>query len=170
MLQTLKKQATSATAVPAETSTSRGTLDELAERLGNFHDSARALSSCLQKHDVSRKTDQSMIEAAKCMFPSPSSRCNQTVTSESATLTERSTRADVTCSSSSTRLYQRRQDLSMPGMRLHKAETSNTQSVTTSTLHVQSRSGSRCVRDRSLSRRTLLALLNPEYCLYGNNV
>ena len=68
MLQTLKKQATSATAVPAETSTSRGTLDELAERLGNFHDSARALSSCLQKHDVSRKTDQSMIEAAKCMF------------------------------------------------------------------------------------------------------
>ena len=47
---------------------SRGTLDELAERLGNFHDSARALASCLQKQDVSRKTDHSMIEAAKCMF------------------------------------------------------------------------------------------------------
>ena len=31
----------------------------------NFHDSARALASCLQKRDVSRKTDQIMIEAAK---------------------------------------------------------------------------------------------------------
>ena len=38
------------------------------ERLGNFHESARALASCLQNHDVSRKTDQSMIEAAECMF------------------------------------------------------------------------------------------------------
>ena len=47
--QTSKKQATSATATSAETSTSRGILDEL-------------------QHDVSRKTDQSMIEAAKCMF------------------------------------------------------------------------------------------------------
>ena len=43
-------------------------LDELAERLRNFHDSARALASCLQNHDVSCKTDQSVIEAAKCMF------------------------------------------------------------------------------------------------------
>ena len=66
--QTLKRQATSAAAVPAKTSTSRGTLDELAERLGRFHESARALASCLQKQDVSRKTDQSMIEAATCMF------------------------------------------------------------------------------------------------------
>ena len=66
--QTSKRQATSATATSSETSTCRGTLDELAERLGNFHDSARALASCLQKHDVSRKTDQSMTEAAKCMF------------------------------------------------------------------------------------------------------
>ena len=48
--QTSKKQATSATATFAETSTSRGTLDELAEQLGNFH--ARALASCLQKQDV----------------------------------------------------------------------------------------------------------------------
>ena len=34
-----------------------------------------------------------------------------------------------------------------PGMRQHEAVTSNTQSVTTSTPYVQSRSGSRCVRD-----------------------
>ena len=66
--QTWKRQATSAAAFLAKTSTSCGTLDELAERLGNFHDCARALASCLQKHDVSRKADQSMIEAAKCMF------------------------------------------------------------------------------------------------------
>ena len=44
------------------------TLDELSERLGNFHDSARALASCPQKHDVFHKTDQRMIAAAKCMF------------------------------------------------------------------------------------------------------
>ena len=63
-----KKQGTSATATPAESNLNRGILDELAERLGNFHDSARALASCLQNHNVSRETDQSMIEAAKCMF------------------------------------------------------------------------------------------------------
>ena len=63
-----KKRATSATATPAETHPSRRILDELAERLGNFHDSTRALASCLQNRDVSRKTDQSMIAAAKCMF------------------------------------------------------------------------------------------------------
>ena len=66
-LQTSKKRATSATTTPAGT-TSRGILDGLAERLGNFHDSARALASCLQNRDVSGNTDQSMIEAAKCMF------------------------------------------------------------------------------------------------------
>ena len=66
--QTSKKQATSTAATMAKTSTSFGTLDEQAERLGSFHASARALASCLQKRDVSRKTDQSMIEAAKCMF------------------------------------------------------------------------------------------------------
>ena len=53
--QTSKKQATSATATSTKTSTSRGTLDELVERHGNFHDRARALATCLQKHDVSRK-------------------------------------------------------------------------------------------------------------------
>ena len=46
----------------------RGILDELTERLGNFHESARALADCLQTRNVTRKTDQSMIEAAKCMF------------------------------------------------------------------------------------------------------
>ena len=53
--------------MPAETNPSRGILDELAERLENFHDSARAPASCPQNHDVSRRTDQSVIEAAKCM-------------------------------------------------------------------------------------------------------
>ena len=47
--QTSNKRATSATAAPAETNPSRGILDELAERLGNFHESARALADCLQK-------------------------------------------------------------------------------------------------------------------------
>ena len=65
--QTSKRQATSAAATLAKTSTSCGTLDKLAERLGSFHDES-ALATCLQKRDVSRKTDQSMIEAAKCMF------------------------------------------------------------------------------------------------------
>ena len=59
-----------------------------------------------------------------------------------ATSTERITRADATCCPSSTRLYECCKDLSMPGMRQHEAETSNTQSVTTSTLYVQSRSES----------------------------
>ena len=66
--QTSKKRATSATAISAETNSSRGILDELADRLGNLHESTRALANCLQKHDVSCKRDQSMIEAAKCMF------------------------------------------------------------------------------------------------------
>ena len=49
--QTSKKKAACATAIPAETDPSRGILDELAERLGNFHESARALACCLQKHE-----------------------------------------------------------------------------------------------------------------------
>ena len=43
-------------------------MDVLADRLGSFNESASALASCLQKRDVPGKTDQSMIEAAKCMF------------------------------------------------------------------------------------------------------
>ena len=65
--QTSKKRATSATAFPAETNPSRGILDELAERLGNFHDSAPA--SCPRNRNVSRTTDQSMVEAAKWYVP-----------------------------------------------------------------------------------------------------
>ena len=61
---------------------------------------------------------------------------------ETCDIDERSTRADVTCCPSSTRLYQCRKHFSMSEMRQRKAETSNTQSVTTSTLYVQSRSGS----------------------------
>ena len=67
-LQGSKKRATSATTTPAGTNLNREILDELAERLGNFHDSARASASCLQTRDVTRKKDQSMIEGAKCMF------------------------------------------------------------------------------------------------------
>ena len=67
-LQTSKKRATSATTSPAGIILNREILDELAETLGNFRDSARALASCLQNRDVSRKTDQSIIKAAKCMF------------------------------------------------------------------------------------------------------
>ena len=63
-----KKRATSATTAPAGTNQNREILDELAERLGNFHDSTRALAHCLQTRDVARETDQSLIEAAKCMF------------------------------------------------------------------------------------------------------
>ena len=66
--QTSKRQAKSAVATLVKTSTSRGTLDELAERLGSFHEKARALATCMEKCDIHRKTDQSMIEAAKCMF------------------------------------------------------------------------------------------------------
>ena len=66
--QTSKMQPTSAAAATAKTSTSCETLHGLEERLGSFHESARALANCLQKRDVLRKTDQSMIEAAKCMF------------------------------------------------------------------------------------------------------
>ena len=45
-----------------EPNTNRGILDELAERLGNFHESARALADCLQTRSVTRETDQSMID------------------------------------------------------------------------------------------------------------
>ena len=57
--QAPKKRATSATTMLAESNLNREILDELAERLGNFHESARALADCLQTHDVTRKTDQS---------------------------------------------------------------------------------------------------------------
>ena len=43
----------------------------------------------------------------------------------------------------------------------------HTQSVSTSTQNVQSRSGSRCVRDR---RFNWYAVLNLEFCLYGNHI
>ena len=66
--QTPKKKAASSTAISFDADPNRGILDEQAERLGNFHESARALVDCLQKHDVSRETDQSMIEAAWCTF------------------------------------------------------------------------------------------------------
>ena len=61
----LRKTVTSATTTFAGTNLNRGILDELAGRLVYFHDSARALASCVQNRDVS---DQSMIEAAMCMF------------------------------------------------------------------------------------------------------
>ena len=45
-----------------------GILNELAERLGNFREGARALVDCLQICDGTRRTDQCVIEAAKCTF------------------------------------------------------------------------------------------------------
>ena len=51
-----------------ESNTKQGTLSELAERLRNFHESANALTNCLQTRDTTRKTDQSMLETAKSMF------------------------------------------------------------------------------------------------------
>ena len=89
---------------------------------------------------------------------SPCSRCDQTVTSKSATLTGRSTRGNVASRSSSTRLYQCCKDITMSGLWQHKAKTSNTQSVTASALHVQSRSRSRCVRDHWFSWHAFLNL------------
>ena len=53
---------------PGESNTNPGIHHELAERLGNFHESACALADCLQTRDITRKTDQCMIGAAKCMF------------------------------------------------------------------------------------------------------
>ena len=53
---------------PVEPNTASGILGELAERLGHFHESARALVDCLQTRNVRRKTDQCVIETAKCMF------------------------------------------------------------------------------------------------------
>ena len=63
--QTSKRQATSVAATLAKTRTSCKTPDELAERFGSFHESA---CTGHLPADVLRKTDQSMIEAAKCMF------------------------------------------------------------------------------------------------------
>ena len=91
-----KRQATSAAATPAKTSTSCETLDGLAERLGSFHESARALANCLQKRDVLRKTDQSMIEAAKCMFHKIAGRGKGRLGSSDATVTRRSLYRDQT--------------------------------------------------------------------------
>ena len=68
-LQTSKRRATSVTTTSASTNLNHEILHEFALRLDTFQYSARALVSCLQNRDVSRKTVQSMIEAAKCMFP-----------------------------------------------------------------------------------------------------
>ena len=53
-----KKRASSVTTTPPRTNMNREIFEELAERLGKIYDSARALPSCLQNRDVSRKTDQ----------------------------------------------------------------------------------------------------------------
>ena len=82
-----------------------------------------------------RKRTSSVL--ASCS--SPSSRRNQTITSKLATSSSRSTCADATSCSSTTTLHQSSKNVSMSGLRQHKAETSNTQSITTSTSNVQSR-------------------------------
>ena len=62
-------RSTSTTNASTESNTKQGTLSELAERPWNFHESANALTNCLQTRDTTRKTDQSMFEAANSMFP-----------------------------------------------------------------------------------------------------
>ena len=64
----VEKASDTCTSTSAGTNLNRDILDELTERLGNSHDSARAMASCLQTRDVTRNTDQSMIEAAKYML------------------------------------------------------------------------------------------------------
>ena len=49
-------RSTSTTNASVESNTKQGTLSELAERLGNFHESANALTTCLQTRDTTRKT------------------------------------------------------------------------------------------------------------------
>ena len=68
-LKASKKRAISATTMPDESNTNRGIPDELAEPLGNVHEGARALADRLQTRSITRIKDQSMIEAAKCIFP-----------------------------------------------------------------------------------------------------
>ena len=67
-LHASKMRATSVTTMLVESNLNRGVFDELEERLGNFHESARALADCRQTRDVNRKTDQNMIEAVKCII------------------------------------------------------------------------------------------------------
>ena len=64
----MRMRATRAMTTPGESSTNPGNLGELAERLGNFHESARALADCLHTRDITRQTDPSTIKAAKQMY------------------------------------------------------------------------------------------------------
>ena len=41
-----------------ESNTNPGILDELAKRLGDFHESARALADCFHTRDITRPTDE----------------------------------------------------------------------------------------------------------------
>ena len=61
-------RSTSTTNASAESNTKPEALRKLAERLGNFHESANARTNCLQTRDTTHKTDQSILEAAKCTF------------------------------------------------------------------------------------------------------
>ena len=83
-------------------------------------------------HPESEKRKSSIL--ASSSLPSP--HCYQTITSKLATRKKHSCRCYVLpelhkTASMPPRLHQCRQDLSMSGARLHKAETSNTQSITT---------------------------------------
>ena len=52
-----RKASDSVTTMLAESNPNRGIFDELTERLGNIHESVRALVDCLQTRDVIRVTD-----------------------------------------------------------------------------------------------------------------
>ena len=64
----MRMRATRAMTTPGESSTNPGNLGELAERLGNFHESARALADCLHTRDITRQRDPSTIKAARHMY------------------------------------------------------------------------------------------------------
>ena len=53
---------------PAESDTKQSTLNELAEQLRNFHESADALADRLHTGDTTGQTDPNLIEAAKHLY------------------------------------------------------------------------------------------------------
>ena len=58
-------RSTSIMTKPAESNTKQSTFGEVAGRLLNFHESAKALATCLRTGDITRQADPNMIEAAK---------------------------------------------------------------------------------------------------------
>ena len=140
-----------------------GTIDEVLgdqdmQEEGDVLDEAVREADLLEQiplpgHRIRERTSSNLASSS-----SPCPRCDQTTTLKLAASTERSTRADVTCCPSPTRLYQCCQDLRMPGMRQQEAETSNTQNFH----HLDP--------IRINHEVEVVALLDLECCLYGNHM